>query len=300
MSRSQMRVVYDGPAVEDGEMDVAQFAPSLLALGKLIENADAIINGEQGRMRVRVKADLRRGSFDVGVVFDIHSAWDAARAWLMSPEGSLALSLTGVLGFTVKDGAKGLIQVVRWLHGRRIARKTILQDGNTQLETEDGATLVVPTPVARLSDDPQIRQPLERFTEPLREEGVDVIKFDPGADGVSEQIEASEAFAFQSTAGADPTSTSHFRATYQIKRLHFEEGRKWRLSSGSQAIQAEIEDEAFWKRVANSEERFSKDDFLVCEVRMDQWLGPTGLKTEYAIERVIDHLPAPRQTDLPM
>lgn len=300
MTRSQMRVVYEGPAVEDGEMDVAQLAPSLLALGKLIENADNIINGEQGRIRVRVQSDVRRGSFDVGIVLDFHSKWDVARAWLTSPEGTAIVSILGIIGFNLKDGAKGLIQTVRWLRGRKVVRKTILQDGNTQLVTEDGEALSVPPPVARLADDPQIRQPLERFTEPLRQEGLELIRFEAEDGARGDQIDATEAFAFEATAGTDPTSTSHFRATYQIKRLHFEEGRKWRLSSGAQAIQAEIEDRAFWVRVSNSEERFSKEDFLVCDVRMDQWLGPSGLRTEYSIERVIDHLPAPRQTPLPL
>lgn len=295
MSRSLMRVIYDGPAVEDGEMDVAQLAPSLLALGKLLENADNLLTGEQGRIRVRVQSDVRLGSFDVGIAVDINTAWDAAKAWILSETGATTLGLLGILGFNLSDSGKGVIQVVRWLRRRKVARKTILKAGNTQLETDDGDTLVIPTPVARLIDEPQIRQPLERFTEPLREEGVDAIKFETDSGDPMEQIVAAEASSFEATAGAAPTSTSRFQATYQIKRLHFDEGKKWRLSSGAQAIQAEIVDRAFWERIANSEEAFSKDDFLVCDVRMDQWLGPNGLKTEYAVERVVSHIPAPTQ-----
>lgn len=293
-----MRVVFDGPAVEDGEMDVGQLAPSLLALGKLIENADNIVTGEQGRVRVRVQSDVRRGSFDIGVVVDISSAWDVAKAWLISPDGMTTTVLLGLLGFNLKDGAKGVIQAVRWLGGRKVTRKIVFKDGNTQIETDDGDALVVPTSVARLADEPQIRQQLERFTEPLRADGVEAIRFESGSGECTEQIAASEAASFEATAGTAPTSTSRFQATYQIKRLYFDEGRKWRLSSGSQSIQAEIEDRAFWDRITKSEERFSKDDYLVCEVRMDQWLGPNGLKTEYAVERVLSHIPAPRQDRL--
>jgi hypothetical protein len=54
MAFDHFRVVYDGSAVEDGEMDVSQLASSLLALGKLIENADAVRTGEPGRVKVRV------------------------------------------------------------------------------------------------------------------------------------------------------------------------------------------------------------------------------------------------------
>jgi hypothetical protein len=294
------RVVYDGPAVEDGEMDVSQLASSLLALGKLIENADAIRTGESGRVKVRVKADVLRGSFDVGIaVHWIEGLKDAAIAWALTPEGAGTLALLGVLGFNIKDaaklGGKGVIQVVRWLRGRRVARLIILQDGNTTLVAEDGEQLEVDSIVARLVDDPTIRQPLERFTEPLRDDGVEEIRFEESAGAALERIVSDEAPSFTASAGAEPSSSDTFRATYQIKRLFFDRGRKWRLSNGAQTIQAEIEDEDFWRRVEASEVSFSRDDYLVCTVRMDQWLSPNGLRTEYVIAKVEQHIPAPKQ-----
>lgn len=294
MRKAQFRIVYDGPAVDDGEMDVSQLASSLLALGKLCETADAVITGEASRVRVRVQSDLRRGSFDVGIIVWLDGAWDLAKAWALSSDGAATLSLLSFLGFNVKDGTKGLIQTVRWLAGRRISKKIILRDGNTELHADDGAKLAVPEAVARLADHQQIRHSLEKFTDPLRDDGIEVIRFEPDT-GEKEQITAEEAPSFQAAAGSDPTSTARFEATYQVKRLHFEPGKKWRLSSGSQAILAQIEDQRFWERINSSEESFSANDYLVCEVRMDQWLGPTGLKSEYAVERVVEHIPAPEQ-----
>ena len=298
MPRSHIRVVFDGPAVEDGEMEVSQLASSLLALGKLIEATDAIVTGEPNRVRVRVQSDVRCGSFDVGIVVALDSAWDAAKAWVSSPEGIATGTILSLLGLNVGSAAKGLVQVVRWARGRKIVSKTTLEDGNTALELEDGETTVVSPQVARIADDPQIRQPLERFTQPLRDDGVEVIRFETEAGKITEQIDAGEAPSFEATAGADPTSTSRFQATYQIKRLHFEQGKKWRLSSGSQTIFAEIEDSQFWDRVARFEESFSAGDYLVCDIRIDQWLGSSGLKTEYAVERVVDHLRPPKQPSM--
>ncbi|MFZ2996166.1 hypothetical protein [Sphingobium sp.] len=304
MSGDHFRVVYDGPAVEDGEMDVSQLASSLLALGKLIENADAIRTGEAGRVKVRVKSDVRRGSFDVGIaVHWIDGLKDAALAWALTPEGAGTLAILGLLGFNVKDtaiiGGKGVIQVVRWLHGRRVARQIILENGNTTLIVEDGEQLDVNTTVARLVDDPSIRQPLEKFTEPLRDDGLEEIRFENQLGVAAERIISIEAPAFVAASGAEPSSSSTFRATYQIKRLFFDRGRKWRLSNGAQTIQAEIEDEDFWARVDASDVSFAKEDYLVCMVRMDQWLSPSGLRTEYVIVRVEQHLPAPKQVALP-
>jgi hypothetical protein len=304
MAGDHFRVVYDGPAVEDGEMDVSQLASSLLALGKLIENADAIRTGEAGRVKIRVKSDLKRGSFDVGIaVHWIDSLKDATLAWALTPEGAGTLAILGLLGFNVKDtaiaGGRGVIQVVRWLRGRRVTRQVVLQDGNTTLITEDGEQLEVNAIVARLVDDPSIRQPLEKFTEPLREDGVEEIRFEDQPGIAAERIVSAEAPAFTAAAGAEPSSSSTFRATYQIKRLFFDRGRKWRLSNGAQTIQAEIEDEGFWARVDASDVSFAKEDYLVCMVRMDQWLTTAGLRTEYVIVHVEQHLPALKQSTLP-
>lgn len=283
-------------------MDVAQFAASLLALGKLIENADAIRTGEPGRVRVRVKADVKRGSFDVGLALHwLDGIADAAAAWALTPKGASTLALLGFSGITLKDsvvlGGKGVIQTVRWLRGRRIARQTI-QAGNTTLVAEDGEQLEVDPLVARMVQDAAIRQPLERFTEPLREDGVDEIRIEERENVAAERITATEAPAFTVAAGSDPNSSDTFRGTYQIKRLFFERGRKWRLSNGAQTIQAEITDETFWAKIDASEEAFAKDDYLVCVVRMDQWLSASGLRTEYVIINVEEHIPAPKQEKL--
>jgi hypothetical protein len=67
MSENHFRVIYEGPSVEDGEMEIGQLAPSLLALGKLVEALDVIATGETGRVRVLVRADPKPGSFDIGL-----------------------------------------------------------------------------------------------------------------------------------------------------------------------------------------------------------------------------------------
>lgn len=305
MPQDHFRVVYDGPAVDDGEMDISQLASSLLALGKLIENADTIRSGESGRVKVLVKSDVKRGSFDVGIaVHWIDGLKDSAIAWAMTPGGAATISILGLLGFNVRGasvgGVKGVVQVVRWLRGRKVKGQVILEDGNTRLIAEDGEELEVDPTVARMVDEPSIRQPLEKFTDPLRHEGgIEEIRFEEKPGDVGERIRTEEADAFIAITGSDPSSSATFRATYQIKRLFFERGRKWRLSSGAQTIQAEIDDQDFWARVDASQLSFSKEDYLVCIVRMDQWLSPSGLRTEYVIERVEDHLPAPKQNDLP-
>lgn len=297
MAENHFRIIYDGPAVEDGEMELSQLAPSLLALGKLVETLDAIESGEAGRVRVMVRSDLRPGSFDVGLSIDfIHSIKD----WLISPTGQAVIGVMGLLGLSGVGVGTGLIQAVRWLKGRPVKTKIVLEDGNVSIETANADVLIVPAAVARALDDPNARQQLEKFTEPLRDDGIDHIRFESKEHKSSEKIFANEADYFVASSGSDPTSQAKFRATYQIKRLYFERRKKWRLSNGAQTILAEIEDDDFWKKVEAADVSFSADDYLVCDVRMDQWMNnATGLKTEYIVEKVREHIPAVKQPRIP-
>jgi hypothetical protein len=293
MSEDHFRIIYDGPAVEDGQMEIGQLAPSLLALGKLVEALDLIESGEPGRVRVMVRSDIRPGSFDIGLSLDfLHSV----KEWLISPTGQAVIGAMGLLGLTGKDG---LIQAVRWLRGRPVKTKIVLKDGNVQIETADLEILVVPAPVSRALEDQNVRLQLEKFTEPLREDGVEDIRFETGKPREGERILASEAEHFVASVSSEPTSQATFQATYQIKRLYFERKKKWRLSNGAQTILAEIVDEDFWKRVEAADVSFSADDYLVCAVRMDQWMNASGLKTEYVVEKVLKHIPAPKQQSIP-
>ncbi|MBU3655392.1 MAG: hypothetical protein FGM23_03410 [Alphaproteobacteria bacterium] len=293
MPIQHFRVVYDGDAVSDGEMDVGQLASSLLALGKLIEQAENIRSGESGRVRVRVKSDIQTGSFDVGI--SIHVA-DAVLDWLKN-DGQPLATLLSLLGIHVMGVSKGVVQLVRWMRGRRVSSQTV-ESGKTTIEVEDGEKIEVNPLVARMATDPLIRTQLEKFTAPLREDGVQQIRFEDSDKRVSETITEDEQDAFTVTGDLEPSSTARFEATYQIKRLFFERGRKWRLYNGSQTIQAEITDEKFWKQIDRSEATFAKDDYLVCLVRMDQWITPSGLKMEYVIEQVLEHRTPPKQINL--
>lgn len=296
MSENHFRVIYDGPAVDDGEMEIGQLAPSLLALGKLVEALDTIATGETGRVRVLVRADPKPGSFDIGLSLDfIHSV----KTWLLSPDVQAMSTLVTLLGISGTTVVAGLIQAVRWLNKRPVEKKITLADGNVRIEVNGGNYLIVLPAVARAIDDITVRQHLERFTEPLRQDGVSTIRFKDG-EGAQEQIAAEDAPAFTASQGGEPTSQATFKATYQIKRLYFERGKKWRLSNGAQTILAQIEDESFWMRVETAELAFSADDYLVCEVRMDQWFdGVIGLKTEYVVIHVLDHIPSPKQDRFP-
>jgi hypothetical protein len=87
-----------------------------------------------------------------------------------------------------------------------------------------------------------------------------------------------------------------------ITVLPFTGGRKWRLSDGRLTFYAEMSDEEFLRKIAADEESFAKDDILRCRVRVRQWKTESGLKTEYEVVSVLEHLSSARTIplDLPL
>ncbi|ECC6794510.1 hypothetical protein DAE30_21600, partial [Salmonella enterica] len=64
----KLRVVYDGPALDNNEMDVRDLAPALLALSDVFDEAARTIYGKDVRISVKVNASFRAGSFGVDLI----------------------------------------------------------------------------------------------------------------------------------------------------------------------------------------------------------------------------------------
>lgn len=87
-------------------------------------------------------------------------------------------------------------------------------------------------------------------------------------------------------------------AAFSIVSLAFKEDNKWRLHDGNASISALITDQGFLYKVDTNQIPFAKGDVLICEVRMTQARGGNGLRTEYVVQRVLEHKPAWRQMGL--
>ena len=82
---------------------------------------------------------------------------------------------------------------------------------------------------------------------------------------------------------------------YSVASLVVKNDNKWRLHDGKRALRVRMKDEIFRKKVEDNLISFSKGDILRCKVKTMQWRTEEGLKTEYDVLEVVEHIPVARQ-----
>lgn len=308
MSSTILSVNYDGSALDTGEMDVAELAPALLALGKLFEEANRVINGDKSKISVKVRSEFRKGSFEL----DIHISlgWlSHIRDILVGPNATAIFALCGFLGITL-DVRKGLFWLIKKARGRAAKRAIRLQDGNIELifpadahsQVEEKVTVDAET--LRLFRDLKVRKYAEQSVKPLERRGIDCFSMRPAGTEKKEApviVKKTDLSYFQTPEVTETLLvTSPAEVAYTIINISFTDDGKWKLNDGQSVVWASIDDKEFKEKVNKGEVAFVKGDILVCDVIVQQWQTDSGLKTETHIEKVKSHLhPKSSQIEMP-
>ena len=287
MSQATFKLIYDGAALKHGEMDVADLAPALLAMGDFVKASARAVYGDEAKVSVKVKA-THEGSFEVLFAMAVEAAGSAWEFW-KKEDVQAAAALLSLLGFS----GVGVISAVKQLRGKPAKLRSSVEPGSVEIETPSGS-IVVPEGVGRIVADRAARSALERLVvEPLDKEGIDKVAFE--RDGRSEVIETNEAPWFRAPSSFDDDEyLSRYTRAFSIVSLHFTAGKKWRLSDGrGSAKLISIDDEDFNAKVARNEIRFAKGDILICEVVERSTRTSAGFKSDFEIIKVFEHRPAP-------
>ncbi len=105
-------------------------------MGDLVERANMILNGEQVKVSVDVHASFKAGSFGIDMEL-AQSLWQKVLD-LTSGQSVVGIAtICSLLGFSVRDSCKGVIQVIKWLRGRGVTRIEPLESGVVRLFVGD-------------------------------------------------------------------------------------------------------------------------------------------------------------------
>jgi hypothetical protein len=289
MTKATFQIAYDGSALRDGTMDVRDLAPALLAVGQLFDAANHTLNGDRAKVSVHVKA-TEHGSFSI-LLEIAQSLSQIGSSLLASDPVVAALNLKEILfGTTV-----GLIWLTRKLRGGKPDKIERLSADTIRLTFGD-ESFDVPLRLLRLYQDLAVRDAAERIVkEPLEKPGIDTFKvIESGQTAI--EIKEDEIKSFEKPIFEEKALLNEVRkSAFSIVSLAFKDDNKWRLHDGNNQISATISDPDFLWRVNQNELAFAKGDVLVCQVRVKQSQTEAGLKTDYTVEKVIEHIAAPRQ-----
>ncbi|WP_126457840.1 hypothetical protein [Sulfuritortus calidifontis] len=296
-----MRITYDGPALASHTMDVRQIAPALLAFGDLCEEAGRALFGDAFALRVEVKASFRTGSF--GIDLSVAQQLSQQLIGLLTGDGVTAAvnakAVLEIIGVAGGGAAASLIGLLRWLRNRRIKRVETAEHGR-RIVTEDDDAIVVEERVIVLLQRRTVRESLQRVVEPIEQDGVERVAFG-GDDAIVTVIERWEAPFFRAPQAEDALIQEETRVIpFSIVSLSFRDDNKWRLYDGQATVFVTMADQAFLDRVDRNLERFAKGDILLAETRVQHWQTASGgLRTDYMVQKVIEHRIGASQIHLP-
>ena len=286
-SQAHLDMVFDGPALADGSMNVRDLAPAMMAVGSFFEAANRITNGERTSVSVNVRA-TSAGSFQV--FFEVVQNLEAVDV-LRADIGDFLTTANALKALLIGGGglASGIFALIKWLRGR----KPQLTKINESLYTfsVDGETYEVPMELLRLYQDAAVRRNIQDMVRPVKEPGIDRFMLRDAGQTIQE-VTKSEVEAFDVPEYQDLLLDEERRHAFSIVSLAFKENNKWRLTDGQNTFSVSMRDDAFQRRVDNNDIAFAKGDVLVCDLRTIQWQVEDGVKSEYEVIKVVTHRPA--------
>jgi hypothetical protein len=293
MERLEFTLIYDGPALKDGKMDIQELAPALLGLGDLIAESNRKLNGESVKTIVNVKAGFERGSWGVAIEL-VQSFCDKAINALSGEFVTSALNLVDIIGLvkgTVYMG--GLFGVVKWIRNRKIKR-TSTEGNKTTLTVEDDKgeeTIEISNEIAELLKNYKVREGLEKVVKPLKADGIEELKSE--YNNVRHTIVEKNEASYCNVPKDEGEQINEYETTvfFSIRTLSFQEGNKWTLfdGEGQSSYSVKITDREFLQRVHDNREFFSEGDILKIRLKTIQYKTTKGLKTEYEATKVLGH-----------
>ena len=302
---STFKIGFDGPSVENGEIDVADLAPALLALGELFSAVNQALNKDRAEAKLRIRAS-EKGSFVALLSLDVSFVTDLLDMVAANPDRVTAadqlLDLLIKSGGALATGTVGLFGALRFLKGKRPDKTEKNENGTTSI-TVGPTTIVVDQRTVVLLEDYRTREATEKFVETaLSAKGISKVSFDQAPDGRPNLILTKDditAVQVPEPEEDEKTETTTSReALLKIVSAQFAEGYLWRFTDGTNTFTASMEDEDFLSRLDHSEIVLSKNDTLRCKIEETQTLAGSKLKTDAKILEVKEHISGARQLKL--
>lgn len=280
---TKLALKYNGPAVDDGRMDVYQAAANMIAFSEFMVVATKLTFGDKAEAKAEV-AGFGKGSFLTNLLFSVSG--EAATIFSMMPVEHLL------------EVVKEAFELWKHLKGKPPTQVAYGPQAVT-VENNNGEIIQIQTQSLHLVMNEKAAAAVERFVnQALSAPGMETISLQAGNQKVPlAWADRSEASYFVPVAPSESITDTTTTMGLVIESPSFKDGNKWKVWDGAQSTLMEMKDEEFIHHV-NSGARFGKGDTLIAEVRLVQKRLGTKLEAERTIVRVLEHKPGPTQQSL--
>lgn len=264
MSSIHTTIKFDGPALDGRAMDVAQLAPSLLALSELVKATNRYANGDRAGVRVLVNADLEQKCFELNVELAL-TIWEQAKLLIADDRVQTAKEIAewiGIVGGTTGTISYGLFQVIKKIRGREVESVTVLAvtDGQNKVEIRIVGVpepILVSQAVYELYANAPTRQKAVAVLEPLRAEGYESLEFYEGDERfvafTSDDVPAADGSDLPEVIPQN-VKRSIIRTGVKIRKPAYEGRSRWTLMY-KRAIEASFDDSEWLARFQSGQEK---------------------------------------------
>lgn len=304
MKVTNLIIKIKGPGVSEG-VDVFDLAPSLLAMGTVIREANKVIGLPERELGINIRPFVR-GSFIIDIGLFAQSNFQQIMQFLSGDSITYIKQILELIGFINISGSAvfALIQLLKLLKGR--PRKTErLESGEVKYTNLEGNTIIVNEKVDKLYNNPTIIKNVYLGYKPIEKEGIEEIesslKDDPTTKVQSnkEDIEALR-ISSEIAEGLEEIDIPDREVNLTFKRGSFEgDPTNWSFWFNNNIIRATIKDKEFIKKLEDGGVRPNHvDTFKVVlrerkKMRRQQYLGST-----YEIIKVLEYKEGPSQVEL--
>lgn len=281
--QEKFSVSYDA---DDGdfknhEIDALDLAKSILGVYNAVSEANALMN-KGANVDLKVSSPVREGS----VIVD----------FLLLASTPAALQILKYIGFSAVGGAVAggsLIEVVKKLKNRKIARVIIEAGSDIATIEVDGETVKCDKNVAKLAVDKKVRDSLHNIIQaPIAGKKNATFKVLNEQEDVVLSVKENTAHNFSPlpVGSLESEETSKEKTTAYFVQVNFESGRGWRvkLADGTEHA-VELADEKFMNKVNQNKQTFSKDDLFEIVIETKSIYRQTRATHSYTVVEVTKH-----------
>jgi len=282
MAENAFELIYEGSALQEGRMPIADLAPALVALEALSSGISYALHPDAPTVVLSISS-TQQGSFIVHLVVESSLSFDQVIDVFSS---DTADAVSNIVEFVL------LLKLFFELAKRRGA--DLLGDAPDGLpdiqELMAGSGSQQFPQLASLTTRPNLVRNARDVVAPLQSDGIDEMRLEGGGSPTvivsKDHVPYFDALVDEAGEFEDHDSTLLLR----IVSLSLNKGTSWRFSDGQTTFPAPIVDEEFVERVRLGSEVFRNGDVLRCRLRVSQRVDENGkLKTKRTVVEVLEH-----------